>query len=50
MEMLWSYKNIKKLELEGEWAALGPKIYLLRQSQEKKRLASVFACFLTAIG
>ena len=53
------------LELEEDWAELGPNICFLRQSrtkylqqngvisktgQEKKSLVSLFACFLTAIG
>ena len=28
-------ENVKKWELEGDWAKLGPKIGLLRQSQTK---------------
>ena len=28
-------KNVKKLELEGDWAKLGPKMCLLRQSRTK---------------
>ena len=55
-------KNVQKLELEGYWARLGPKICLLRQNiwnkmeefsktgKEKKSLVSFFAYFLIAIG
>ena len=57
-------ENVKKLNFEGNWAELLPKLYLLRQSQtkyltkveksskighERKSLISAFACFLTAI-
>ena len=29
------HRNVKKLELEGDWAELGPKICLLRQFPTK---------------
>ena len=35
IEMLWTYKKWQKLELEGEWTKLGPKLCLLRQFRTK---------------
>ena len=52
-------KNFKILELEEDWAELGPKFCVLRQSwtkkssktgEEKKGLVSASPYFLTAIG
>ena len=63
-EMLLSYSKSQKLELEREWAKVGPKFTCRdnlgqkrwnkkekssKSGQEKKMLVSIDLCFLTAI-